>query len=280
MSKKIKYINFLSIIILIFFVGCSKNDKLIKKSEKILPLNILYKRAFDLYQNAQYLESIDMFKKVETNYSFSEWAPKATLMIMYINFEGSQYIESLEYAQKFKKLYPKNKNIDYVDFISALIFYEQIDVVSRDQTYAIEAKKRFINIINNYPKSIYAEESKYKIDLINEQLAGKEMYIARFYMKKSKWIPAINRLKKILNNYETTIYSTEALHRLVEIYYKLGNLQESKKYAAILGYNFNDSLWYKKSYKIVADKNYKIEVKKQKRKLRDRIKKLFKFSND
>ncbi|MCI5053728.1 MAG: outer membrane protein assembly factor BamD [Pelagibacteraceae bacterium] len=278
MSKKIKYINFFSIIILILIVSCSKNDKLIKKSEKILPLNILYKKAFDLYQNAQYFESIDMFKKVETNYSFSEWAPKATLMIMYINFEGSQYIESLEYAQKFKKLYPKNKNIDYVDFISALIFYEQIDVVSRDQTYAIEAKKRFINIINNYPKSIYAEESKYKIDLINEQLAGKEMYIARFYMKKSKWIPAINRLKKILNNYETTVYSTEALHRLVEVYYKLGNLQESKKYAAILGYNFNDSLWYKKSYKIVADKNYKIEVKKQKRKLRDRIKKLFKFS--
>lgn len=140
--------------------------------------------------------------------------------------------------------------------------------------HLISSKK----IIKLYPNSIYADEAKLKIDLINEQLAGKQMYIARYYMNNSKWIAAIKRLDIIINEYKTTIYTKEALHRLVEIYYRLGNIKESRKYAALLGYNFNDSNWYKKSYKIVADKDYIIKEKKQKRKLRDRVKKLFKFS--
>ncbi|MDB3873324.1 outer membrane protein assembly factor BamD [Pelagibacteraceae bacterium] len=266
--------------IFLIITACGKDDGLIKKPEEIPPLNVLYKSAFDLYEQGDWSSSIELFQKVETRYSFSEWAPRATLMIMYIYYEAGESIKALEYANKFKKTNPRNKNINYVDFIIALTFYERINVVSRDQTNTRAALKQFQSILKKYPNSIYAEESKYKIDLINEQLAGNEMYIGRYYMKKGKWIAAIKRFQIVINQYDTTIFSKEALHRLVEIYYRLGNINEAKKYAAILGYNFNDSNWYKKSYKIVGNKDYRIEEKKQKIKLKDRVKKIFSFSND
>ena len=265
-------------IILILTFSCGNNDGLIKKPEKVAPLDILYKTAFKLYEEGSWSEAINLFQKVETKYSFSEWAPRATLMIMYIYYESSEYYQSLEYANKYKKLYPSSKNITYVDYLIGLVFYEQISTVARDQTYTKEALKKFNELIDNNPNSIYAKEAKYKIDLINEQLAGKEMYLARYYMKKSKWVAAIKRLNIILDNYEQTVYVPEALHRLVEIYYKLGNLNQASKYGAILGYNFNDDEWYKKSYKIVADKDYSTEKKAQKIKFRDKIKKIFNFT--
>ena len=265
-------------IILILTFSCGYNDGLIKKPEKVAPLDILYKTAFKLYEEGSWSEAINLFQKVETKYSFSEWAPRATLMIMYIYYESSEYYQSLEYANKYKKLYPSSKNITYVDYLIGLVFYEQISTVARDQTYTKEALKKFNELIDNNPNSIYAKEAKYKIDLINEQLAGKEMYLARYYMKKSKWVAAIKRLNIILDNYEQTVYVPEALHRLVEIYYKLGNLNQASKYGAILGYNFNDDEWYKKSYKIVADKDYSTEKKAQKIKFRNKIKKIFNFT--
>lgn len=265
-------------IILILTFSCGNNDRLIKKPEKVPPLDILYKTAFKLYEEGTWSEAINLFQKVETKYSFSEWAPRATLMIMYIYYESSEYYQALEYANKYKKLYPSSKNITYVDYLIGLVFYEQISTVARDQTYTKEALKKFNELIDNNPNSIYAKEAKYKIDLINEQLAGKEMYLARYYMKKSKWVAAIKRLNIILDKYEQTVYVPEALHRLVEIYYKLGNLNQASKYGAILGYNFNDDEWYKKSYKIVADKDYSTEKKAQKIKFRDKIKKIFNFT--
>ena len=273
--------NFKSFFLLIFFffvISCGSKETKIKKPEKVPPLNILYKAAFTLYEKGEWKKSIEFFQKVETRYSFSEWSPRATLMIMYIYYEVGERIKTLEYAKKFKKLYPKNKSLDYVEFIVGLTFYEEINVISRDQTNSEAALNQFKKIIKTYPNSIYADEAKFKLDLINEQLAGKQMYIARYYMNNSKWIAAIKRLDIIINEYKTTIYTKEALHRLVEIHYRLGNIRESRKYAALLGYNFNDSNWYKKSYKIVADKDYTIKEIKQKRKLRDRVKKLFKFS--
>jgi len=273
-----KFKSFFLLIFFFFVISCGGKETQIKKPEKVPPLNILYKAAFTLYEKGEWKKSVEFFQKVETRYSFSEWSPRATLMIMYIYDEIGERIKTLEYAIKFEKLYPKNKNLDYVEFIIGLTFYEEINVISRDQTNSEAALNQFKKIIKLYPNSIYADEAKLKIDLINEQLAGKQMYIARYYMNNSKWIAAIKRLDIIINEYKTTIYTKEALHRLVEIYYRLGNIKESRKYAALLGYNFNDSNWYKKTYKIVADKDYIIKEKKQKRKLRDRVKKLFKFS--
>ena len=277
MFKK-KYFLIFIIPLIIITANCSNNKNKIKKPEKTPPLNILYKEAFRYFEQGKWNESIELFQKVETNYSFSEWAPRATIMIIYMYYEVGDSLKTLEYIKKYKKLYPTKKNLDYINFIKALTFYEQINVTSKDITYTKAALKEFKKIINNYPDSIYADESKLKIDLINEQLAGKEIYIARYYMNKSKWIPAIKRLTSVIENYGSTIYSKEALHRLVEIYYKLGNEKEARKYASILGYNFNDSDWYKKSYKIVEDKNYSPSNKKVKRKIKNRLQSLFKFS--
>ncbi|WP_440695280.1 outer membrane protein assembly factor BamD [Candidatus Pelagibacter sp. HIMB109] len=269
---------FLVLIFCISLISCSKKDNYIKRPEKLPPLDVLYKEAFNSYETNQWSDSVELFQKVESRYSFSEWAPKATLMIMYIYYESGEYFKAVEYAKKFKKLYPLSSDLDYVEFIIGLCFYEKIETIARDQSNSEFALKKFNEIIKKYPNSIYATESKYKIDLIKEQLAGKQMYIARYYMDKSRWIPAIKRLKIIIDDYDQTIYITEALHRLVEIYYKLGNTFEAKKYASILGYNFNDSDWYKKSYKIVGDKNYKIVKDNNEEKLTDKLKKIFKFS--
>ena len=163
--RKKKFI-YLFVILLIFFSGCSKNKNKIKKPEKIPSIEILYRSAFNFYEDGSWKDSILLFQKVETRYSFTEWAPRATLMIMYMYYESGESIKTLEYVKKFKKLYPRNKNVDYVDFIKALTFYENVNVVSRDQTYTKLALTEFKNIITKYPNSIYAEESKLKIDLL------------------------------------------------------------------------------------------------------------------
>lgn len=272
---------FVGILCLFIFIlnGCSSKKKNeIPKPEAIPKVEDLYKVGYENYIEGKYKDSLKLFKKIETRYSFSDYAPRSLIMIMFIYYENNDEYNTLEYANKFKKLFPLHKNIPYVDFIIASVFYERIQVVSKDQTYTKIALKKFQDIIKKYPNSTYAEEAKYKIDLINEQLAGKEIYIARYYMNKSKWIAAIKRLNIIVNNYSSTIYIKEALHRLVEIYYYLGNINEAKKYAAILGYNFNDSDWYKKTYKIVVDQNYAAQNIKAKRKLKDRVLQLFKFS--
>lgn len=277
---KNKYYKLASIFIFccFFIQGCSKERKI--TFEETPKLEVLYKEALNEFENGNWQRSVELFKKVELHYSFSKWAPRATLMIMFIYYEASEYTEAIQYAVKYKKLYPVSKNLDYVDYIIGMIFYEQISVPSRDNKYAHEALKQFKKIQKEYPNSIYANDIKLKIDLVNEQLAGKEMYIARFYMDKSNWIPALKRLNNILDNYSSTVYVDETLHRFVEIYYKLGNLKKAKFYAAMLGYNFNDSDWYKKSYKLIEDKNYTSEIKKDKIKLKNRVKKIFSFSND
>ena len=238
----------------------------------------MFDNALNYYNEGQYRSALKLFKKIETRYSFSNLAPRSTLMITYIYYQNADYFNTLKFARKFQTLYPKNKNIAYIDFLIAMTFYEQVQIVARDQTYTKAALKEFRNVVKKYPTSKYAKESELKIDLINEQLAGKHMYLARFYMKKSKWISALKRLNIIIEKYPETIYTVEALHRLVEIYYKLGNVPLAKKYAATLGYNFNDSDWYKKTYKIVVDQNYQEDTKVTKRKLRDKIKNVLKLS--
>ena len=262
----------------LIFISCSRNEGKIKKPEEVPPLRILYNAAFKNYQDGDWGEAIDLFKKVETKYSFSDWAPRATLMIIYIYYEAGEYVETLEYIKKYKNINQGSQYNEYVDYITGLVFYEQISIPARDQTYAKKSLELFNELLKNYPNTIYRQDIIFKIDLIKEQLAGKEMYLARYYMKKEKWVAAIKRLKIILDDYPNTNYTIETLHRLVEIYYKLGNLKESKKYAVILGYNFNDSDWYKKSYKLVGNKDYENIKKKQKIDLKEKIKKILNFS--
>jgi len=267
------------IVSLIFLYSCSSKEKTIFAApKKIIPLERLYASAYQEFEDQNYKDAVKLFEEIEKNYSFNtQWASKSLLMRGYIYYESSRYVESLEILKKFKTRYAGNKNIDYVEYLIAMCLFEQINIISLSQESTLLAERQYKKIISNYPASKYAEDSKFKLDLIQDQLAGKEMYVARYYMKRAKWGPALVRLNNVVKYYQTTVYIEEALHRLVEIHYKLGNTPAARKYASILGYNYNDSDWYKKSYNIVENKNLPIEKEMQKISLKEKLKKIIKL---
>ena len=278
MFQKFFY-KYLLIVSLIFAYGCSsKNKTIFAEPKTAIPLEKLYAEAYLNYKNNKYQDAVELFEEVEKNYSFNtEWASKSLLMRAYIYYEVSKYVETLEILKKFKTRYAGNKNMDYVEYLMAMCLFEQINIIALSQENTSLAERQFKKIILNYPTSSYAEDAKFKLDLIQDQFAGKEMYVARYYIKRNKWGPALIRLNRVVKEYETTIFIEEALHRLVEIHYKLGNIPVARRYASILGYNYNDSDWYKKSYNIVENKNLRIEKEKQKKSLKEKLKKIIKL---
>ena len=171
-------------------------------------------------------------------------------MSAYGFFSKGYYNDAINELQRFLTKYKNHPQTDYAYYLLALCHYDQIIDEKKDLKEILEAKKYFEIVINNYPDTDYASDSKYKLELIIEIMASKEIYLARYYIQREKWIPAINRFKKVANDYETTIYVEEALHRLVELHYKIGLIDEAKKYALLLGYNYQSSEWYEASYKI------------------------------
>ena len=272
------FYNFLLIALLISVASCSSNnaEKSIKPKE-LISLEKLYTDAYSNFENGNSDTAVQLFEMVERDYSYTEWGPRASLMRAYLYYDTGDYVTALTNLQRFKQRHSGSKNIQYVEYLIAICMFEQINLVSLSQENTDLALRQFEKVILNYPNSAYATDAKFKIDLINEQLAGKEMYIARYYAKREKWLPALYRLNNVFKNYQTTIFIEEALHRLVEIHYTIGNIDSAKKYASILGYNYNDSDWYKKSYNIVEGTNIPLEKAKQKKSLKERLKKLIQF---
>jgi outer membrane protein assembly factor BamD len=205
------------------------------------------------------------FNETETLFPQSEWAPKSALMAAYAYYTQDYYSDTIAELERFIRVYPLSKNLDYVYYLLGISYYEQIVDEKKDLQSIIKAKEYFKIVSKNYPNTNYSLDAEYKIDLVNDTLASKEMYIGRYYFDKKKWIPAINRFRTVIDDYETTIYAQEALHRLVEVHYILGLKDEAKKYAKLLGYNYQSSKWYEKSYS-VFDKEYKENVKKRDKK--------------
>ena len=198
-------------------------------------------------------------------------------MASYSYYMQGYYSLAIENIKRYFKTYPNDKNNAYAHYLLAICYYETIEGEKKDLAPLILSKKEFKFVIKNFPNTDYAYDAKFKIDLINDTLAAKEVYIGRHYIKKKKWIPALNRFKNVLKEYETTIHVEEAIHRLVEIYYKLGMEKESLKYASLLGYNYNSGEWYKETYKIF-NRKFEIKVpenKKEKSKILSKIKSLF-----
>ena len=218
------------------------------------------------------------FNEAELLFPQSEWAPKALLMSSYAYWSQQYYSNSISELKRFIEVYPTHKNLDYAYYLLAINYYDIIADEKKDLKSLLESKKYFEIVLEKFSDTDYSLDAKYKLDLIQDFLAAKEIYIARHYIKKKKWIPAINRLKTIVNEYNTTIYIEEALHRLVEIHYSIGLENEAKKYAKTLGYNYETSKWYEESYRIF-NKDYKtIENSKKeikKRSLTDKIKSFF-----
>jgi outer membrane protein assembly factor BamD len=257
---------------LIILSSCSDN---IKDASSIIEGDDLETQMIKSYnEGLKALEMNDVFyaakkfNEAELLYPQSPWASKAALMTAYAWWKQGYYSNSIDELKRFIKLYSKHKNLDYAYYLLAINYYDSIINEKKDLKPLIEAKKNFETVISKFPNTDYSSDAKYKLELIHDNLAAKEMYIARHYIKKQKWIAAINRLQNILKNYETTIYVEEALHRLVEINYIIGLEFEAKKYAKTLGYNYKSSEWYKESYR-VFNKDYastKKNVKKNKRK--------------
>ena len=273
--------NILLIIFFAFLISCAQKSKEVvsKIESKGLDEQMIdaYTEGVEALESGDVLFATKKFNEAELLYPQSDWAPRASLMAAYAYWTQNYFSNSVDELNRFIKLYPKNKNLDYAYYLLAMNYYDSIVDEKKDLRPLLRAKEYFNLLIQNYPETDYALDGKYKLELIDEILAAKEMYIARHYIKKKKWIAAINRLKFVITNYDTTIYVEEALHRLVEVYYIIGLENEAKKYAQTLGYNYLSSEWYKKSYKIF-NQDYKVlkkTEKKENKKLIDKIRSFF-----
>ena len=265
-------------LIILLCLSCSKKE--IEKS-KINEVNLesqmieAYEEGLKELKAGDVIYAAKKFNEAEILFPQSEYAPQSALMAAYSYYSQNYYGDAIAELIRFLRVYPNHKDIAYAEYLLGLCYYEQIVDEKKDLQSIVNAKKTFRNLISKYPESEFATDATFKIDLINEVLAGKEMFIGRYYFDKKKWIPAINRFRIVVDNYETTIYVEEAIHRLVEIYYILGIETEAKKYANLLGYNYQSSQWYEKSF-IVFNKNYKIkDIKKENNPILEKFKSLF-----
>ncbi len=264
---------------LIFLLSSCGGDKekvsVIKEKDIELQMIDSFKEGFEALEEGDIFFATKKFNEAELLYPQSIWAPKASLMAAYAWYSQNYYYDAVYELKRFIKTYPNHKNISYAHFLLGMCYYENIIDERKDLEPLIEAKKKFEFIIEEYPDTDFALDAAFKIGLIEDLMAAKEMYLGRHYIKKTKWIAAINRFKTVVNNYGTTIYVEEALHRLVEIHYKIGLAEEANKYASLLGYNYQSSRWYEESYR-VFNKNYERKIKIKKKKNKNFIIKKFK----
>ena len=269
---------FLVLSLIITFISCTKNEKPIYESvEKVDPYD-LYQEGLDSFKKNDFFYASKKFSQAELNFKDIDLAAKSAVMASYSLYGMNFYEEALDSLKIYLKTYPLDKNVIYAHYLIAIIHFEQITDEKKDLKPILNASEKINFFLEKYPNTDYSIDLKFKKNLIENQLAAKEMYVARYYISVQKWVPAINRLKIIVKKYDKTIFIEEALHRLVEVNYKLGLVDESQKYANLLGYNYQSGDWYKKSYK-VFNKNYYSQInkpiKKDKKGVIDKFKKLF-----
>ena len=269
--------------LLILFSCSKKNIENSVIKEKSLELQVLevYDIGKDALEGGDVLFAAKKFNEVETLFPQSDLAPKSALMAAYSYYVQDYYSDSIAELERFIRVYPYHKNISYAHYLMGICYFEQIVDEKKDLQSIQSAKMKFEYVLNEYTNTEYALDAEFKISLINDILASKEMYIGRYYFKKKKWISAINRFRTVVDDYDTTIYTAEALHRLVEVHYTIGLIKEAEKYAQLLGYNYGSSEWYQNTYSLF-DKDYKIikknkfkEIKKKNKKVLKKFKTLF-----
>tara|TARA_Y100000389_G_scaffold198154_1_gene234130 strand:+ start:879 stop:1718 length:840 start_codon:yes stop_codon:yes gene_type:complete len=272
-----KILKILPFLLLIFFSFSCTKEKEIKSviSEKSLDLQVLeaYKIGVESLERGDAVFAARKFNEAEILFPQSEWAPKSALMAAYAYYTQDYYEDAIAELQRFIKVYPLYKDLDYAYYLMGVSFYETIIDEKKDLQTIVNSKETFEYLIKNFPNTEYALDAEFKLDLINDTLASKEMYIGRYYFDKKKWIPAINRFRNVIDDYETTVYTEEALHRLVEVHYTIGLTDEAEKYANLLGYNYQSSEWYERSYRVFNKKYKKNKIKKNKKKNNSILKK-------
>ena len=275
-----KHIIFLFIYI-IFIVSCSKDkskvDQVLLEQDVEAEMILAYKEGMKQLEKGDALYASKKFDEAEILFPQSIWAIKASLMSAYALYSQNYYDDASFNLERHIKNYPKDKDLVYAHFLIAICYFEQLYDERKDLKPLVKAREKFEHILKKYPNTDYAIDAKWKMGLIVDQMAAKEMYIGRYYMKMEKWIAAINRFKFVVKYYDTTVYIEEALHRLVEIYYKIGLVEDAQKVAATLGYNYGSGEWYKNSYRIF-NKSYKASKITEKEKdsfIKKKFKKLF-----
>ena len=271
---------FLILLLSVFLLlACSKknNTEIVSEPTEKEMVVAIYVEAVDALKKGDAFYAAKKFKEAESLLPQSEWAAKASLMASYAEYSRNAFSNSIFGLERHIANYPADKNIPYAHYLIAICYYEQILDEKKDLQPLVQAKEKFEFIILTYPETDYAIDARFKLDLIIDQLAAKEMSIARYYMKTEKWIPALNRLKIVVEKYDKTVFIEEALHRLVEVYYKIGLVEEAKQAAAILGYNYQSGTWYERSYKVFNKKYKTKKIKKTKEMglIRRKIKGLF-----
>ena len=264
------------LILLILISSCSKEEKkvsIVKETNLEAQMIEAYNDGLEQLDKGDAIYAAKRFSEAELLYPQSEWAPRASLMSAYSYFSQLYYSDAIIELERFLDKYKNHPRRDYAYYLLALSHYDQIIDETKDLNEILKVKKYFKIIIQKYPDTEFAIDSRYKLELIQELLASKEMYLARYYVEREKWIPAINRFKKVVEDYDETIYVEEALHRLVELHYKIGLIDESKKYAVLLGYNYQSSKWYEETYKVLNKDYVKISKNKNKAKEDSIIKK-------
>ncbi len=267
---------FLIIILSILNISCSKEkEKISVIEEENLEMQMIkaYNDGIKELDRGDPIYAANKFNEAELLYPQSIWAPRAALMAAYSYFSYLYYSDAILELEKFLDKYKKHPQRDYAYYLLALCHYDQIIDETKDLNEILKAKKYFETVIQKYPNTEFALDSEYKLELIQELLASKEMYLARYYVQREKWIPAINRFKTVVKEYDSTIYIEEALHRLVELHYKIGLIDESKKFAVLLGYNYQSSKWYEETYRILNKDYAKISKRKEKSKEKSILKK-------
>ena len=252
----------------LLILSCSKKDKIEATLEEGTieeQMILAYKEGLEFLEKGDALYASKKFNEAEILFPQSIWAPKSSVMSAYSLYYYNYYGDAIFQLERHLKNYPNDKNLAYVHYLIAICYFEKLSDEKKDLEPLIQTQEKFEYIINNYPNTDFAIDSKYKLDLILDMLAAKEMYIGRHYMETEKWIGAINRFKNVINNYDDTVYVEEALHRLVEIYYKIGLIDEAKKVAYVLGYNYESGKWYENSYRVFNKSYKKVEIDNKKK---------------
>ena len=233
--------------------GCARNRAASDTGYVARDVNTLYALAKQRLDQGRYEDAAKLFDEVERQHPYSVWARRAQLMSAFSYYVANSYIDAVGSAQRFLTIHPGNKDAPYAHYLIAMSYYKQISDVTRDQSITQQAQNAFGELIRRYPESRYAADARLKQDLINDHLAGKQMEIGRFYQRSGKWLAATLRFREVVEKYQTTNHTPEALERLVESYLALGIPQEAQKAAAVLGRNYPGSEWYKRAYKLIGE---------------------------
>jgi outer membrane protein assembly factor BamD len=260
-GMKMRQFKYISVLLLLISVTACSSDEKAPYVES--PVNDLYNRAVNALEAGAYLDAARFFDEVERQHPYSVWATKAQLMAAYSNYEANKFDDAIIGLERFIQLHPGNRDTPYAYYLKAQTYYEQITDVSRDQLGTEKALKALREVIRRYPQSKYSRNARLKIDLTRDHLAGKEMSIGRFYLRKKEYIAAINRFKLVVENYQTTTHVPEALHRIAEAYAAIGMKEEAKKAASVLGHNYPGSEWYIDSYSLMTGRD--VREKKEKK---------------